>query len=83
MGACATKPKVLKEEPGKAPEPVKEEEVAAGAVPEEVVAVVEEEKKVVKREIGVGDMVKEIVDDDKVDDQGSKRRSLSHLFKQV
>lgn len=91
MGGCATKPKVLKE--ASAPEPVKEEK--AGAVEEPVknekeaavvvVSVNEEEaeKTDKKEEEGDDHKVKEIVDDDRVDDQDIKRRSLSHLFKEV
>ncbi|XP_011014014.1 PREDICTED: neurofilament heavy polypeptide-like isoform X3 [Populus euphratica] len=82
MGACATKPEVLKE--GETPEPAKEEVmVATGGdvqVEDKVVAEDEEEKKVVfEKDIGDagGDKVEEteIVDD-------SKRRSLSNLFKE-
>lgn len=93
MGGCATKFKGLKAEaddlppPEPAP-PSKEEEAAVvSETKKEVVAgeVAEEEKKVVvlegqlKEEEGVKD--REIHDDDKIDDQGSKRRSLSLLFK--
>ncbi|CAK9320269.1 unnamed protein product [Citrullus colocynthis] len=64
MGACATKPKVLKAEAGEAPAPAPEpspEEVAAGTKPE-----------------NDGDeKASEIVHDEKVD---SKSRSLSNLF---
>jgi hypothetical protein len=83
MGACATKPEVLKE--GETPEPAKEEVVVATGgdvqVEDKVVAVDEEEKKVVfEKDIGDagGDKVEEteIVDD-------NKRRSLSNLFKEV
>ncbi|XP_061943556.1 flocculation protein FLO11 [Populus nigra] len=82
MGACATKPEVLKE--GQTPEPAKEEVVVATGgdvqVEDKVVAVDEEEKKVVfEKDIGDvgGDKVEEteIVDD-------NKRRSLSNLFKE-
>ncbi|XP_024446733.1 uncharacterized protein LOC7487190 isoform X2 [Populus trichocarpa] len=82
MGACATKPEVLKE--GETPEPAKEEVVVATGgdvqVEDKVVAVDEEEKKVVfEKDIGDagGDKVEEteIVDD-------NKRRSLSNLFKE-
>lgn len=85
MGACATKPKVLKE--GGTPEPVKEEVVVATGGGDEVVdkgaAVDEEEEKrgvTVEKDIG-GDYkleteIAEIVDD------SNKRRSLSNLFKE-
>lgn len=83
MGACATKPKVLKE--GETPEPAMEEVVVATGgdvqIEDKVVAVDEEEKKVVfEKDIGDagGDKVEEtteIVDD-------NKRRSLSNLFKE-
>ncbi|KAF9660933.1 hypothetical protein SADUNF_Sadunf19G0015200 [Salix dunnii] len=83
MGACATKPKVLKE--GETPEPAMEEVVVATGgdvqVEDKVVAVDEEEMKVVfEKDIGDagGDKVEEtteIVDD-------NKRRSLSNLFKE-
>ncbi|KAL3564802.1 hypothetical protein D5086_032848 [Populus alba] len=82
MGACATKPEVLKE--GETPEPAKEEVVVATGddvqVEDKAVAVDEEEKKVVfEKDIGAagGDKVEEteIVDD-------NKRRSLSNLFKE-
>ena len=83
MGACATKPKVLKE--GETPEPAMEEVVVTTGgdvqVEDKVVAVDEEDKKVVfEKDISDagGDKVEEseIVDD-------NKRRSLSNLFKEV
>ncbi|KAB5511975.1 hypothetical protein DKX38_029003 [Salix brachista] len=82
MGACATKPKALKE--GETPEPAMEEVVVTTGggvqVEDKVVAVDEEEKKVVfEKDISDagGDKVEEteIVDD-------NKRRSLSNLFKE-
>ncbi|KAB5511944.1 hypothetical protein DKX38_028972 [Salix brachista] len=82
MGACATKPTVLKE--GETPEPAMEEAVVTTGgdvqVEDKVVAVDEEEKKVVfEKDISDagGDKVEEteIVDD-------NKRRSLSNLFKE-
>lgn len=92
MGGCATKLKGVKADAGDlpAPEPAPPAKEEAGVVSEtkkEVVEVVEEEKKVVVQEGEVkereGDKDREIHDDDKVDDQGSKRRSLSLLFKEV
>ncbi|KAJ6422812.1 hypothetical protein OIU84_027730 [Salix udensis] len=83
MGACATKPKALKE--GETPEPAMEEAVATTGgdvqVEDKVVAVDEEDKKVVFEKDfsdAGGDKVEEteIVDD-------NKRRSLSNLFKEV
>ena len=84
MGACATKPKALKE--GETPEPAMEEVVVTTGgdvqVEDKVVAVDEEEKNVVfEKDISDagGDKVEEtteIVDD-------NKRRSLSNLFKEV
>ena len=83
MGACATKPKALKE--GETPEPAMEEVVVTTGgdvqVEDKVVAVDEEDKKVVfEKDISDagGDKVEEseIVDD-------NKRRSLSNLFKEV
>ncbi|KAB5511935.1 hypothetical protein DKX38_028963 [Salix brachista] len=83
MGACATKPTVLKE--GETPEPAMEEAVVTTGgdvqVEDKVVAVDEEEKKVVfEKDISDagGDKVEEteIVDD-------NKRRSLSNLFKEA
>lgn len=91
MGGCATKLKGVKADAGDlpAPEPAPPAKEEAGVVSEtkkEVVEVVEEEKKVVVQEGEVkereGDKDREIHDDDKVDDQGSKRRSLSLLFKE-
>ncbi|KAJ8767219.1 hypothetical protein K2173_013616 [Erythroxylum novogranatense] len=87
MGACATKPKVAKDDEGKAPVPPPEtvkEEVAADVKKEEVTGVAEEEKKVVEREVGDQGhgKVKDVDDDHKVDDDSSKRRSLSNLFKE-
>ncbi|KAJ8765290.1 hypothetical protein K2173_011987 [Erythroxylum novogranatense] len=87
MGACATKPKVAKDNEGKAPVPPPEtvkEEVAAEVKKEEVTGVAEEEKKVVEREVGDQGhgKVKDVDDDHKVDDDSSKRRSLSNLFKE-
>ncbi|KAJ6296972.1 hypothetical protein OIU78_022654 [Salix suchowensis] len=82
MGACATKPKALKE--GETPEPAMEEVVVTTGgdvqVEDKAVAVDEEEKKVVfEKDISDagGDKVEEteIVDD-------NKRRSLSNLFKE-
>ncbi|KAJ6744411.1 hypothetical protein OIU79_030689 [Salix purpurea] len=82
MGACATKPKALKE--GETPEPAMEEVVVTTGgdvqVEDKVVAVDEEDKKVVfEKDISDagGDKVEEteIVDD-------NKRRSLSNLFKE-
>jgi hypothetical protein len=90
MGGCATKPKVLKEAP--APEPAKDDKPSAAPEPPVVVetpvvvvvGVTEGDEKIDAKEKEVeGDKVKEIVDDDKVDDQDSKRRSLSILFKEV
>ncbi|KAG7982920.1 hypothetical protein I3843_04G077400 [Carya illinoinensis] len=95
MGGCATKPKVLKE--AQAPGPEKEEKAGAAAVlaktekyqpPDHVVlfSVTEAENTDKKKELDGHDKVKEseIVDDDRVDEQEiSKRRSLSHLFKET
>lgn len=89
MGGCATKPKVLKEDAAAAPEPAVDEKACAAPEPAEnekestvVVVSVSEVAEIIKRE-EEEDKVKEIVGDDKVDDQESKRRSLSHLFKEV
>ncbi|CAK9152942.1 unnamed protein product [Ilex paraguariensis] len=73
MGACASKPKELKADtaataPASAPE--KEEVTAVSEAAKEVIKVVACEKH------------KEIVVDDTVDDNGNRRRSLSHLFKE-
>lgn len=82
MGGCATKPKVLKDAP--APEPTKEDKPSAAPEPPVVVVVgVTEGEKIDAKAVEEGDKVKEIVDDDKLDDQDSKRRSLSILFKEV
>jgi hypothetical protein len=83
MGGCATKPKVLKDAP--APEPTKEDNPSAAPEPPVVVVVgVTEGEKIDAKAVEEGDdKVKEIVDDDKLDDQDSKRRSLSILFKEV
>lgn len=89
MGACATKPKV---DGGKAPEPepapapekkVEEKDVDAvvAVEPEKKVEVSVEEVAVEGNQSDKGKEV--VVDDDKVDDQSVKRRSLSHLFKEV
>lgn len=83
MGACATKPKA-DGALAPAPEPEKKDVDA-------VVDAVEPEKTVevpaveVSGEGDQGDKGKEVVDvdDDKVDDQSVKRRSLSNLFKEV
>ncbi|KAE7998316.1 hypothetical protein FH972_002874 [Carpinus fangiana] len=82
MGGCATKPKVLKDAP--APEPTKEDKPSAAPEPPVVVVVgvTEGEKIDAKAVEESDDKVKEIVDDDKLDDQDSKRRSLSILFKE-
>uniref|UniRef100_A0A5B6Z7Y8 Uncharacterized protein n=1 Tax=Davidia involucrata TaxID=16924 RepID=A0A5B6Z7Y8_DAVIN len=76
MGGCATKPKELKAEAADTPAPA-----PAPAVKEEVGTVSEATKEVVV-EGEVVDKDKEIVQDDAVDEQGSRRRSLSHLFKE-
>lgn len=88
MGGCATKPKVLKE--ASAPEPAKEEKLGDAVKPlkpQEDLTVKATEKIDIAKEVedqgGEGDKSKEIVDDDKVDEQGNRRRSLSLLFKQV
>ena len=94
MGGCATKPKVLKE--ASAPEPAKEEKLGDAVEPlkpQEDLTVKATEKIDIAKEVedqggegegeGEGDKSKEIVDDDKVDEQGNRRRSLSLLFKQV
>lgn len=83
MGGCATKPKVLKDAP--APEPTKEDKPSAAPEPPVVVVVgVTEGEKIDAKAVEEGDnKAKEIVDDDKLDDQDSKRRSLSILFKEV
>jgi hypothetical protein len=84
-------PEPAKEEKAvETPELTKEEEPGVKAV--DNIDIVKEEKEKVVVE-GEGDKAKEIVDDDvkakeivdddKVDEQGSKRRSLSLLFKQV
>lgn len=87
MGGCATKPKVLKE--ASAPEPAKEEKLGDAVKPlkpQEDLTVKATEKIDIAKEVedqgGEGDKSKEIVDDDKVDEQGNRRRSLSLLFKQ-
>ena len=77
MGACATKPKV---DSGKAPAPVPEKNVEEKDVFVDTVASVEAEKTFEENQRDKG---KEVVDDDKVDDQSVKRRSLSRLFKEV
>ena len=90
MGGCATKPKVLKE--ASAPEAAKEEKLGDAVEPlkpQEDLTVKATEKIDIAKEVedqggeGEGDKSKEIVDDDKVDEQGNRRRSLSLLFKQV
>jgi hypothetical protein len=85
MGACATKPKVLKE--GETPEPVKEEVLVATGGGDEVVdkgvAVEEEEKKVVNVEKDTGDVGADNKVEAEIVDDSSKRRSLSNLFKEV
>ncbi|KAF3964656.1 hypothetical protein ACB098_02G116300 [Castanea mollissima] len=89
MGGCATKPKVLKE--ASAPEPAKEEKLGDAVEPlkpQKDLTVKATEKIDIANEVGdqggegEGDKSKEIIDDDKVDEQGNKRRSLSLLFKQ-
>ncbi|KAL3611697.1 hypothetical protein D5086_002717 [Populus alba] len=84
MGACATKPKVLKE--GETPEPVKEEVVVATGGGDEVVdkgvAVEEEEKKVVNVEKDTGAVGADNKVEAEIVDDSSKRRSLSNLFKE-
>ncbi|KAF5457971.1 hypothetical protein F2P56_022040 [Juglans regia] len=91
MGGCATKPKVLKE--AQAPGPEKEEKAGAADVlaktekdqPPHVVvfSVTKAENTDKKKELDGRDKIREIVDDDRVDEQERKRRSLSHLFKET
>ncbi|XP_057495198.1 uncharacterized protein LOC130780277 [Actinidia eriantha] len=81
MGGCATKPKESKAEAAAEasappPAPEKEEAAAVGGVGSE------ESKKVEGEGEAVVDKDKVIVDDDTVDEHGSKRQSLSHLFKE-
>ena len=99
MGGCATKPKVLNPEtgdevPAPAPESAKVEAAAAPpteAKEKEVVVTETETEKKVDGDNGNGgageggDSVKEVVENDKEDEQelGIKRRSLSNLFKEV
>lgn len=77
MGGCASKPKGLKAEigeaPAPAPAPAKEELGSFSEIKE-----VEEEASVDASD----GKDKEIVEDDKFDDQANKRRSLSLLFKE-
>lgn len=83
MGACATKPKA-DGSLAPAPEPEKRDVDAPVAVePENKVDVPAVEE--VAGEGNQSDRGKEVVDvdDDKVDDQSVKRRSLSNLFKEV
>ncbi|KAG5254223.1 enolase-phosphatase [Salix suchowensis] len=84
MGACATKPKVLKE--GGAPEPVKEEVVVAtgggGEAVDKGVAVGEEEKKGFNVEKDIGDVGGDNRLEAEIVDDSNKRRSLSNLFKE-
>uniref|UniRef100_A0A2P2MJT4 Uncharacterized protein n=1 Tax=Rhizophora mucronata TaxID=61149 RepID=A0A2P2MJT4_RHIMU len=93
MGACATKPKVAKEEaqaPEPPPEPAKEETAAPDEVKKEVGEAVaaavggEEEKKVVEKVIGEGDQpggggdkLKEVVDADKPADDDHSSKRRS------
>uniref|UniRef100_A0A6N2LWH7 Uncharacterized protein n=1 Tax=Salix viminalis TaxID=40686 RepID=A0A6N2LWH7_SALVM len=82
MGACATKPKSLKE--GETPEPAMEEVVVTTGgdvqVEDKAVAVDEEEKKVVF-EKDISDAGGEKVEETEIVDD-NKRRSLSNLFKE-
>ncbi|XP_041006594.1 uncharacterized protein LOC121251408 [Juglans microcarpa x Juglans regia] len=91
MGGCATKPKVLKE--AQAPGPEKEEKAGAADVLAKtekdqpphvfVFSVTEADNTDKKKELDGHDKIREIVDDDRVDEQERKRRSLSHLFKET
>ncbi|XP_044469586.1 uncharacterized protein YFR016C isoform X3 [Mangifera indica] len=87
MGGCATKPKVLTgdhERGVPAPVPVKEDAVTSAKVPAEAKVVVVDDKKVVgDGHGGITEITKveEIVEDGKADDQNTKPRSLSNLFK--
>ena len=94
MGGCATKLKGVKADAGDllAPAPAPPAKEEAGVVSETKKEVVDvevekEENKVVVQEREVkeeeGDKDREIYDDDKADEQASKRRSLSLLFKEV
>ncbi|KAA8531004.1 hypothetical protein F0562_005706 [Nyssa sinensis] len=76
MGGCATKPKELKTEAADAPAP------ALAPVVKEDIGTVSETTKEIVVEGEVVDKDKEIVQDETVDEQGSRRRSLSHLFKE-
>lgn len=89
MGGCATKPKVLTgdhERGVPAPVPVKEDAVTSAKVPAEAKVVVVDDKKVVgDGHGGITEITKveEIVEDGKADDQNTKPRSLSNLFKVI
>lgn len=78
MGGCASKPKGLKAETGEAPAPAPapaKEELSSFSKIKDL-----EEEASVDASDGKD---KEIIEDDKVDDQANKRRSLSLLFKEV
>ncbi|XP_017984080.1 PREDICTED: cyclin-dependent kinase inhibitor 1C [Theobroma cacao] len=94
MGGCATKPKVLKGDEGEVPAPVPPPEPTKEPIPavpeakEAADVVAQGEKKVEDDHAneavnakGVGE-AENVADDDKVDDQANKRRSLSNLFKE-
>ncbi|XP_022774871.1 FK506-binding protein 4 [Durio zibethinus] len=86
MGGCATKPKALKDDEGEVPvpdpEPTKEPVPAVPEAKEAADVATEGEKKAEADVVNEIVKAKEVVNDDKVDDQANKRQSLSNLFKE-
>ncbi|KAF8393923.1 hypothetical protein HHK36_020125 [Tetracentron sinense] len=79
MGGCATKPKVLKAEDNTVPEPAPAKDESCTDSDAKIAGGTEEIGAV---KVEVGDGEKEKVDDDKVDEQGKKPRSLGLLLEE-
>lgn len=80
MGGCATKPKVLKGDEPEIPAPAPSKEAVPEPKEAALAVAADGEKKVEADEVAKD---KDVIDDDAIDDQSNKRRSLSNLFQEV
>ncbi|KAG8497244.1 hypothetical protein CXB51_008485 [Gossypium anomalum] len=79
MGGCATKPKVLKGDEPEIPAPAPSKEAVPEPKEAALAVAADGEKKVEADEVAKD---KDVIDDDAIDDQSNKRRSLSNLFQE-
>ncbi|MFQ6663371.1 hypothetical protein Gotur_030923 [Gossypium turneri] len=79
MGGCATKPKVLKGDEPEIPAPAPSKEAVPEPKEAALAVLADGEKKVEPDEVAKD---KDVIDDDAIDDQSNKRRSLSNLFQE-